>query len=48
VITGPLGLTSTKFHLKSDHPHKHNPKYPQLKYKKKEEEKKIEKERKVE
>ena len=26
----PLSSTNPKFHLKIDHPHNHNPKYPQL------------------
>ena len=26
----PLGSTNPKFHFKIDHPHNHNPKYPQL------------------
>jgi len=26
----PLGSTNPKLHLEDDHPHNHNPKYPQL------------------
>jgi len=26
----PFGSTNLKLHLKDDHPHNHNPKYPQL------------------
>jgi len=26
----PFGSTNSKFHIESDHPNNHNPKYPQL------------------
>jgi len=40
VITANSAQQIPKFHLKCDHPHKYNPKYPQLEYKKKGNEKK--------